>query len=445
MTIDDNEIEINIALEQAIEAIGYKKNNILYFFGRIFQYADEPSFFSYNSQLNNSLTDKTPADGSASGFSFFSQKLAVLKCLLEALERYALKHYDKKDVIFSTTDKLDKSFVDPTTIASFSDKQRKENKNLKLNVNGLYGWILGKKLPSLEDIYIPAQLIYFSYRRQLGEGLIRLPISTGAASGTANSAAIYRGLCEAIERDAFMITYLNKLPRSKIPLHKSKNTKIKKIIEMVDNCNLQINSFDISTDIGVYVFLTTIYDGTGISSAISVGMKGGLDPIETLLGSMQEAFHSRAWIRNKKDQFTGKKSDLMKPPDLLERALLWSSLDSVKNLDFLLNSTKETVNIDDYKDKSNNSSAKDLSKTIELLRDRGYESYFVDITPDLPSIKNTKFKVVMTIVPELQPLYLNEQYQYLGGARLYEIPVKLGYLKKSNNQSNLHKFPHPFL
>lgn len=445
MTIDDIGIDCDKALDQAIKNIGYKKNNLLYFFGRIYQYSDEPNFFSYNAELNKSLSDKTPDEGSASGYSFFSLKLAVLKCLSEALERYALKHFNKKDIIISPIDKLNKPYIDPIKIVGLSDNQRKESKDLKLNIDGPYGWVLGKKIPSLEDVYVPSQLIYFTYRRQLREGLIRLPISTGAASGTAYSAAIYRGLCEVIERDAFIITYLNKLPRSKIPLHKSENIKVKKILEIVDNYNLQIKSFDISTDIGVYVFLTTICDDTGIASAISVGMKSGLDPTGTLLGSMQEAFHSRAWIRNKKDQFIGKKSDLMKPLVLLERALLWSSIDSLKNLDFLLNSTKETVSIDDYEDRSTETSAGNLAKTIESLRDKGYDSYFVDITPELPSIKNTKFKVVMTIVPELQPMHLDERYPYLGGARLYNVPVKLGYLKKSNNQSDLHKFPHPFL
>src|SRR3989344_3169323 len=115
MTIDDEEIKFDAALEQAIKSIGDKNNGLLYFFGRIFQYSDEPNFFSYNAQLNSSLADNTPDEGSASGYSFFSQKLAVLKCLSEALERYALKHYDKNHVIISTTDKLEKPFIDPAT------------------------------------------------------------------------------------------------------------------------------------------------------------------------------------------------------------------------------------------------------------------------------------------------------------------------------------------
>lgn len=51
----------------------------------------------------------------------------------------------------------------------------------------------------------------------------------------------------------------------------------------------------------------------------------------------------------------------------------------------------------------------------------------------------------MTIIPELQPLYLDERYPYFGSDRLYSVPVKLGYLKNPNNENTLNKFPHPFL
>lgn len=445
MDIGDKELELDVALKQAINNVGDRKNNLLYSFGRIFQYSDEPKFFQYYSHLSDFSTKKPGSQGTASGFSFFSQKLAVLKCLLEALERYALKNYNKEGINFSTTDKLNKPFINLSKIVSLSDKQRALNNNLKLNINGPYSWVLGKKLSSMEDVYIPAQLVYLSYRRKEGEGLIRLPISTGAASGTAYSGAIYRGLCEVIERDAFMITYLNKLPRSKILLQKSKNMKIQKILKMANNYSLRVSSFDISTDLGVYSFLTIIYDSTGIASAISTGLKSSLNPVEALLGSLQEAFHPRTWIRHKKDQFTGRISDLTKPSELLERAVLWSTLESVKNFDFLLNSIKKRVRIEDYEDKSENSSAKDLQKTIKLLSNSGYDSYLVDITPDLPSIKNSRFKVVVTVVPELQPLYLDERYPYLGGDRLYSVPVKLGYLKSPSNENALNKFPHPFL
>lgn len=444
ININDSEVDSNIALDQAIRYIGDQKNGFLSSFGRIFQYSDEPKFFQYYAQVRDILEKSTGSHGTASGFSFFSQKAAALKCLLEALERYANKNYAKSALTFSTAQGLHKPSLDVSEVASFSNKQRKL-KNFQVNPNGRYNWVLGKRLPKLEDIYIPAQLVYLSYRRNEDEGLIRLPISTGAACGSAYSAAIYRGLCEIIERDAYMIMYLNKLQCPRVPLEESINEDIQKILTIAKNYNLQVYCYDISTDLDIYTFFTVIYDPTGVAATISTGLKSSLNPIEAVLGSLQEAFHPRTWLRREKDKFTGVRSELMMPVELSQRGVLWSSLDVVEEFDFLFNSAKVTRSIDSYKDKSQKTSALNLRHTTRLLKNKDCDAYFVDITPDLPSIKKTKFKVVMTIVPKLHPLYLDERYPYFGGERLYSVPLKLGYLKRANSENTLNKFPHPFL
>lgn len=445
MDINDEELDSDTALKQAVTHIGDRKNKLLYSFGRMYQYSDEPKFFQYFSQLTDTHHVTTAAQGTASGFSFFSQKLAVLKCLLEALERYALKNYDTSLFTFAVADRLKKSWLPLGDVASFSDKQRRGNANLKLDVHGPFTWVLGKKLPSMEDAYIPAQLVYLSYRRKQGEGLIRMPISTGAAAGTAYSAAIYRGICEIVERDAFMITYLNSLPCRRVPLEKSKNESIKKILTIAQNYKLDVFSYDITTDLDIYTFLTIVRDTTGIAATISTGLKSSLNPTEALIGSLQEAFHPRTWLRREKDKFTGDRSELMKPYELSARGVLWSTLDAVEKISFLFNSKKATKNIDDYEDESKKTSAENLKKIIKMISDRGYASYAVDITPKLSSIEKSDIKVVMAVIPQLQPLYLDERYPYFGGNRLYSVPVKLGYLKIPNKENTLNPFPHPFL
>ena len=62
----------------------------------------------------------------------------------------------------------------------------------------------------------------------------------------------------------------------------------------------------------------------------------------------------------------------------------------------------------------------------------------------LPEIRNIGFRVVKTIVPKLQPLYLWEQFKYLGGERLYQVPVTLGYFQSRLPEKDLNPTPHPF-
>ena len=77
------------------------------------------------------------------------------------------------------------------------------------------------------------------------------------------------------------------------------------------------------------------------------------------------------------------------------------------------------------------------------MKEKDIEVVYVDITH--PKIKKYGIMVVKVFIPKLQPLYLDEYYPYLGGSRLYEVPVKLGFLKVPNQESQLNKIPHPFL
>ncbi len=443
--LTDNELNEKKALDLAIRLIGAKTNGLLYSFGRVFQYSDEPKFFQYYAQLRDQKEKDKPDSVSASGFSFFSQKTAVLKCLFEAIERLALKSIKKENIIFSAGPNLNKPYIRPTDFASFNKNQRQSNLYFELKDDSYFGWILGKELPSLREVYVPAQLVYLSYIRRKDESFIRLPISTGAASGTAYSAALYRGICEVIERDAFMISYLNKLEGRPINLHNTKNKQIKKILKTAADYNLKVDMFDTTTDLGVYTFLTTVRDKTGIASALSTGLKCGLNPIDVAIGSLQEAFHPRSWLRGEMEKIKGEKEDLMEPIDLSSRGLLWSKLSTLRNLKFLFNSKKLSKNIDDYLNYSSGSIKKDLGNVLQTLTNKNYKSYFVDITPTCSKISNSEIKVVMVLIPKLQPMHLDERYPYLGGTRLFSVPLELGYLKNRNRQYSLNKFPHPFL
>lgn len=444
--LNDFELATDIALKNAIEFIGKKSNKILKSFGRIYQYSDEVKLYQYYAQLNLLKTNNNFENITASGFSLFSKKDAVLKCLSEALERYALKNIDNA-LIYSKKSDLDKPSIDLSRIISFSKKQRDKDKNLQFNIEGEYSWVLGKDLFSLKNVYIPTQLVYLTYIRNYNESLIRLPISTGAASGTAYSASIYRGICEIIERDSFMIFYLNKLSPKRVALSKSKNKMIKKILKISKNYNFLLKVFDITTDVNVYTFLTIIYDPTGIGPSISVGLKSDLNPINALIGSISEAFHPRNWLRNEMDNISNQ--DIFDknscPRTLKDRGMLWLGKEMLEKLNFFVNSKNIVVNIDDYKNISFEKSSDNLEKMISILKKSNLNAYFVDITPKLSFLEKSKFNVVMVVIPELHPLHLDEKYPYFGGNRLYEVPFKLNLLKKKSEEINLNKFPHPFL
>lgn len=298
-------------------------------------------------------------------------------------------------------------------------------------------WVKAKDLFNSKQYFVPAQLVFVPYVFGKGEPILRLPITTGAASGTSLHGALYRGICESIERDAFMIFYLNKLPAPRV---RTGNNKIlSKIEEYLRRYLLDLFIFEITTDIGISTMLAIIIDKTGKGPAISVGAKTSLNPTRASVGAIEEALHTRLWVRG--EMF--KKYNLQKPENhprkiitFSERGLFWSSLSRIKDLSFLLKSTR-------FKSIGSNKENKDQQINLRLvlnkLKSRNLDGFYVDVTT--PSLKKLGFSVVKVIIPKLQPLYLHENRRYWSGERLFTVPRILGY----KTTGGLNKIPHPFL
>jgi ribosomal protein S12 methylthiotransferase accessory factor len=71
----------------------------------------------------------------------------------------------------------------------------------------------------------------------------------------------------------------------------------------------------------------------------------------------------------------------------------------------------------------------------------GYDVIIVKLTT--PEIEEVGFTVVRVIIPGLQPLDVRMDSRYLGGKRLYDVPVSLGYREKVYEE-NMCPYPHPF-
>ncbi len=77
------------------------------------------------------------------------------------------------------------------------------------------------------------------------------------------------------------------------------------------------------------------------------------------------------------------------------------------------------------------------------MKDKNIEAVYVDITDK--EIRKYGFVVVKVVIPQLQPLYLDERYAYLEEKRLRDAPIKMGLLKYSKTKNKFNKIPHPFL
>lgn len=437
--ISDKPIELKKAIEMGFKFIT-DNPSIASSVSKLSLYNDEPQLHQYSVYLKDKYnpTNGEDNDSTASGISFKKEN-AIIKLLGETMERYSLTINNNKDFIYESYNELNKTneALNPEDVIQVLDKKISPH---KINSAKLH-WIRGKSIISNNETLVPAQLVYVPYVYERTEPYLQTSISTGAAAGTSLGTAIYRGLCEVIERDSFMIHYLNKIPSPLIDLQDlaKKDKNLNKIITILNRYKLVLFVLDITTDLRMPTFAAIIIDKSGLGPAVSVGLKSGLDIKQDIIGAIEESLMTRSWIRDKFIYLEPnyKREKLIRTID--DRASFWFSLDSIKYLDFWLKNNKvKKINIKTFK-----YSGKELENTIKLLKDKKIEAIYVDITDK--KIKKYNFVVVKVIIPQLQPLYLDEKYPYLEGVRLYDAPVKMGVLKTPKIKSQLNKIPHPFL
>ncbi|MBU0999944.1 YcaO-like family protein [Patescibacteria group bacterium] len=405
-------------------------------------YNDEPQLYQYSAQFADGNSLKVSMNSIASGTSF-DKNNALLKLIGETAERYSLSTYDRNTLVNKSFNQLvnnKENVLDLLQLALlpefFGESKREVLKDSK------FSWILGKSLITDTKIMVPAQLVYVPYLYHKSEPILQLPISTGAAAGETIYDAIYRGICEVVERDSFMIHYYNELNSPRVDLQVLGDEKILKIIERFKRYNLELCVNDITTDINVSAVVATVIDRTGMGPAVCVGLKAGFDMNQNVIGAIEEALMIRSWIRDEYAYLKPKHS----PPQIIssieERANFWYPKNTIHYLDFWL-SAKNNKSPYKLRKFRRNSYQEKVRELIRILASKGYDVIYVDITA--PAIHKYGVKVVKVIIPQLQPLHLDEKYPYLTFPRLYNTPIDMGVLGKPKALKDLNSIPHPFL
>jgi len=420
------------------------KTGIIRKFGMAAHYNDEPKFFRCFAEISSTkfFSDVENNEKIVGGTSADINR-ALAKAFGEAIERYCLSVHRKNKMIFSDFRSLHDEAVNPEDFARPSEKQIKDNSMefLKLSPSDKFYWVSGFDLKTKKKVLVPAQLVYVPYYYDK-EKMIRETITTGAASGTSLAAALRRGILEIVERDAFMITYLNSLDVPKIK-YVGKDNLILKMFEQFERYFLKIILFDITLDIKLPAVLALLIDESEKGPSVSLGLKSSLNYTESIIGAMEEAQQTRPWIRElfleRSEELKKVNKDGSNLMSLEQRGIFWYEKEMISHLDFLLKSRREKI-IDDETVNFTTDFDK-LNEVVKRLND--LDVFYADVTT--PEIKEEGVYVVKVIMPELQPLHIAEMLKCLGGKRIYSVPCALAYRKTALKEEEFVTIPHPFL
>lgn len=403
---------------------------------RDFSYVDEPPFWLFHADLD--VPHKQELIGaSAEGFSFTNANLAMVKCFGEAIERYYSFCPARVPVVFSTKELAAQQL--PFVLPELAVSPQVGSSPLTVKNDVQISWYKAETSDQ-KGYFIPAQLITLAQQRQPNEPFLAPLISTGTASHTSVVQAKLNGLCEVIERDAFMSAYLLKAQPPQIDLNSHPSLQF--YTQLCRQYRFELMVFDITNDTNVPCYWALLIDHSEFGPALTVGAKADSDPLAAITGSIAEAFHPRAWLRTVYAESFGKKADSnpTRIHTLGQRGLFWSSPKQLSELRYLWSNSQPVPLIIEKQPKT--SPTQQLEQITNRLDTLGHKTYWVNLTPHQ---LEGRFSIIKAVVPTLQPLYLEEHLRVFQPQRLHTISTfyqSRGFIK---DEIEWASHPHPFL
>jgi len=290
-----------------------------------------------------------------------------------------------------------------------------------------YLWHKGEMLVNGIKTYILADTIFFPFAPQYAP--YTSANSTGAATHPSKKEAIKNALLEVVERDAFMISWLNRLPLCFFET-RSLPREIQQRIVSLEESGFKVLILDAAMDIVPVVICvaksTELEMLTVFASANFVYEEAIDHALTEIEGSAYCALahgvaRKKMHIRDVKH--TDDHGDIYTNPQYYGRA------------DFLISG-------DPVKLHKSSSSIGNIDQLVSLLTARGHTVVVANLYPKTEIARN--HASVKVFVSGLVPMTFGYREEPCGMSRVYELPVKLGMLKNKKYYRELNRFPHPF-
>lgn len=424
------------------------KMGILRRVSSVITYPGDPLIHAFGILPCDASQFSTQTNSSKSGGAGLTAEAALAATIGEAVERYCMLFYDKRDMVLDSARNLGDLAVAPALLSLYSREQiaRNATRTRYFDQESVIRWSWGFSLTRRCWRLVPACQVYLNYRFDADETVIAMNASSGLAAGNTLEEAILSGLHEVIERDAFTISWLHRHAGRRISVDTSDLQALMVKHYHAAHPAVDIAIFDITLDIPVPSTFVIMRRPTESGPAFLVGSAARLDAREAIKKALMEAGQEISYVRYLRDQMgdwrpTNDFSNVTtfdehfmvynQCPELIEDAFAFCAGSS---------SAAATSALSSF---ASGRPLGDIEWLTATLDRHGYEVIAVDITT--PDIRDIGLHVVRVFVPGLVPLHGNHNLPFLGVERLYQVPVKLGWgEERASTDHRLNPFPHPF-
>ncbi len=398
-----------------------------------------------SAELSNSrLLRHAPLPGRLCGGKGLSLREAMLSALGEALERSAAS-LPTSEVVYARMAELPGQALDPRRLVLFAPEQYAHLPYAPYTEASELGWARMRSLVGGGELFVPALAIDMHHQpRQPAEWLFQ-PTSNGLAAGATLAGATLAGACEVLERDAFVASWLHRLPGQALDPLSHPDPELAELCALHARHGLEFRLHRLPTLHACHVFLAiSLQAGVARGPFAAVGLGADLDARLAARKALLEAAQVRHSLRQLIDQpaVQQRMAALAADPRLVatleDHALLYAHPASRAALGFLLEQPIEPYC---WPAAPALGAVEQIERLAGFLRAEGSDLLYRNLTP--PELAGHGLHVVRVLIPDLQPIDFGWAGRRLGGARLFQLPRRLGLAQADATPAQLNPYLHP--
>jgi putative methanogenesis marker protein 1 len=306
---------------------------------------------------------------------------AKASAMMEAFERYSaeLQESDHDGMISGSFNDLEGS-VNPQSLilpGNISDPEKTD-----------LDWIKALDAQNDEECLLPANAVYHPFQPLRGKSIFKSN-TNGLASGNVIEEAVFHGIMEVIERDAWSIFEAQKTSKPEVSCENTENPLIQEVLSRFQEAGVEVKLVDLTADVEITT-MAAVSDDTVLKdpALLTLGVGTHLDPEVAVIRALTEVAQSRA------TQIHGTREDTTRA--VFMRKAGYQRMKRINKHWF--GESQEIIGLSEIKNRAKRSFKKDIETSLKLLRKCDFnEVLYVDLSR--PEIQ---IPVVRVIIPGME-------------------------------------------
>lgn len=379
--------------------------------------------------LHQSLRSRTAGKG-------MSDRQAQVSCLCETLERYSGVFQGDEIRKKASYKQLDNSAIHPNTCLNFSEQQYKNRQELNANLTNGFHWV---PVPFDEEIeiewtpvwsltheefkYLPTAYCYYNYPIPDNAKDFCHACSNGNAAGNTLEEAIFQGFLELVERDSVCLWWYNRIKKPAVNLDSFEEPYIFSLREYYKTIQRDLWVLDLTSDLNIPTFVAISRRTDKKTEDILLGFGAHFDSRVAILRAITELNQFLPAVLSITTDDSKEYS--IQDADLVN----WWKTATLENQPYLIPDANTKLKVPlDYLQLGSDDLLTDVMTCVDIAKQHGMETLVLNQTrPDVG------LNVVKVIVPGMRHFWAR-----FGAGRLYEVPVKMGWLKEPLKEEQLN-------